>query len=165
MIHWIFFLVGLLRLPFISQASYDPWHTNDCGPASAAMIVSYYGGGDSGNFYDDMEIANDLPQPMYTLGQWLMQKEFDVTLRTNWTMQGLRETVMERRVPVLVLIEEDFGGHYVVVVGIKDDTVYVHDPIAGPYQSIPRELFEDKWNYPSSWANNQAIIAEGISDD
>lgn len=124
------------------------------------MIVEYYEGESSGNFYEDMEISGDLPQPMYALGQWLVQKGFDVTLRTNWTMRGLRETVMERRTPVLVLIEEDFGGHYVVVLGVRTDWVYVHDPLTGPYKSIPREVFEDKWNYPSSWANNQAIIAE-----
>lgn len=123
--------------------------------------MSYYGD-DPGNFYEDMEIANDLPQPMYALGQWLMQEGLDVALRTNWTMEGLRKTVTEVRTPVLVLIEEDFGGHYVVVVGVKADWVYVHDPLSGPYRSIPREIFEDKWNYPSSWANNQAIIAEKI---
>jgi hypothetical protein len=39
----------------------------------------------------------------------------------------------------------DFGDHYLVVLGIEDDTVLLHDPHGHPYATLPVEVFLRAW--------------------
>jgi hypothetical protein len=39
----------------------------------------------------------------------------------------------------------DFGDHYLVVLGVEDDTVLLYDPHGYPYATLPVEAFLGAW--------------------
>jgi len=64
---------------------------------------------------------------------------------------------LSARQPVIVLIADGAAGraalyHYVVVVGVKDNLVVVHDPSWGPYRNIKRSTFEAEWSAARYWS-------------
>ena len=74
---------------------------------------------------DEVERFTAEGHPMIALGQfWLSEKEMAVSVTEEW------ET-----------------GHYIVVLGVDKDYVYIQDPFARMSKAfIPRKTFEERWH-------------------
>ncbi|MBN2388037.1 MAG: C39 family peptidase [Anaerolineales bacterium] len=156
--------VSLLPVPYISQVGQGAdAHRNDCGAASAAMLVAAYLGEKitPDEFYTRFNIPGDryLSQAEVrdAMGSLGLMSEF----KANLSLQELF-TYLASGKPVIALLryrvlrdagltESDFQGpHFLVVVGIDSKNVYVHDPLfsdpaKGQARPYPLELFWQAW--------------------
>ena len=126
-----------------------------CGGAAAAMVFRYWGDAhaDVDQFGTLVErraggaagIAADvLTQAIRSRG-WR-------TDRAGSSLSALGEHVAAGR-PVIVLIADRRDTyHYVVVVGLTDDAVVIHDPSWGPYRSLKRSTFDRLWTAAQHWS-------------
>jgi predicted double-glycine peptidase len=155
----------LLGVPFRSQ--HDPdgdQHKSDCGPACVAMLLEY-----AGVRVDINTLAREAGMSTtkrYTLPADLIRAAnlhgLKIERRTDCTIDMLRSAIALHCPPIVLIhygslgtLRQDRawnGGHWVVVVGVSDDTIYVHDPdwqgeqrSCGQNLAIPRAIFEDAW--------------------
>lgn len=133
----------MLDVPYHSQEEQDAKHfANDCGPACVSMILEWAGKG---------RIAVDELSSKTSLGRGddgvgpsglaiLLQKYgIDAEARADVPLDEIQNEVNGNARPVIALVlygaipqrqnlPDRFGGHYVVVVGVDNQTVYVNDP-------------------------------------
>lgn len=159
---------GAIRLsvPWLSQlgdkASYG---IGDCGEACAAMVLLFLGKAITS--VDDVSKASGLKQNFTSSAWWDVVKSasaFGVILEhaANQTLNNLQDELVANR-PVIVLVNYQSipptlrhdpkynSGHFLVVVGIDAQSVYVHDPywqdsVHGAYIAYPREDFLAAWS-------------------
>lgn len=53
-----------------------------------------------------------------------------------------------------------YAGHFVVLTGIEEDNVLIHDPDVGPYIKYPLEQIKKAWEHPV--ITDDLIVAEGL---
>jgi len=55
--------------------------------------------------------------------------------------------------------QEGYVGHFVVIVGVEDEKIILHDPGLPPFpnREVPKNIFEKAWSYPS--VNEKNLIA------
>lgn len=135
----------LLDVPYLSQ-------TEDlCGGAAAAMVLRYWGAREI--FPEDFRPLVD----RQAAGIRTDVLTADLRLR-GWQAlvldAGVQPSVqLARGRPVIALIEvRPQRFHYVVVVAWTADLVIVHDPAAGPYQTLSHLAFERAWAAAGHWA-------------
>jgi len=138
-----------LRVPYVSQTDAL------CGGAAAAMVFRYWG-----DAHADVEqfgalverraggaagIAADVLTRAIVSRGWR-------TDRAPSSLDELREH-LESRQPIIVLIADRRDlYHYVVVVGMDDDAVIVHDPSWGPFRAVNRSAFDSLWSAARHWS-------------
>jgi predicted double-glycine peptidase len=110
-------------------------------------------------FYEEMNSQKHKVTSGFDLAEWMTLKGVSAKYEYGWTIEQLRITV-ESGKPVIAYLEQSFGGHFVVVIGVMDDVVYIHDPGVGPVVGILIEEFEYMWSYPASWQHNRVIAYE-----
>jgi predicted double-glycine peptidase len=156
--------VTLLSVPYVSQLGSDAdAHANDCGAASAAMLLAAYQKSSitPDEFYTQFNISGD-PYLSVTQIRSAMQKMGLLTeFRAGLSVPDLFNLVATGK-PAIVLIrykvlfeagltEKSFQGpHFAVVVGIDPKYVYMHDPlysdpIMGEAHPYPLETFWQAW--------------------
>jgi predicted double-glycine peptidase len=166
-----------IRVPIVKQeASYG------CGPAAVLSVLQYwlpvrYSTVDQNDLHAQLNCDKDTgcePAPMVELFReaGLVPK----LSMENTTFEDL-EAAIARREPPIVCFQAwrsagkpwsetwDYG-HYAVVVDLDAENVYLSDPanICGPYASIPREEFGQRWHdlvwsEPEERANRTERIA------
>lgn len=137
------------------KAFQETLHQGLCGPASLKIVLDYYGlvkseqelteltGTTSGMGTDDKGIARIAE----SLGfKTVIKNESDFSDIENWLRKG---------VPVIVdwftrgradyPDSEVADGHYSVVVGLDDDSIYLQDPEIGEIREIRRDDFLKVW--------------------
>lgn len=136
-------------------------YNSDCGPASVAMVIEFLGSHVPIN--QVAQAANQPAHPTYTIPGDLIHAaaKYGVTLRRvlGLTIEMLRDQTMVQRLPVIALVhygtltplvqDKRFtGGHWLVVVGVDEKNVYVHDPNwrgdkrnDGARLAIPNDVF------------------------
>jgi hypothetical protein len=138
-----------LRVPYVPQTDAL------CGGAAAAMVFRYWG-----DAHADVEqfgalverhaggaagIAADVLTRAIVARGWR-------TDSAPSSLDQLRQH-LESRQPIIVLIADRRDlYHYVVVVGMDDESVIVHDPSWGPSRAIKRSTFESLWSAARSWS-------------
>jgi hypothetical protein len=138
-----------LRVPYVPQTDAL------CGGAAAAMVFRYWG-----DAHADVEqfgalverraggaagIAADVLTRAIVSRGWR-------TDRAPSSLDELREH-LESRQPIIVLIADRRDlYHYVVVVGLDDEAVIVHDPSWGPFRAVKRSTFESLWSAARYWS-------------
>jgi len=138
-----------LRVPYVPQTDAL------CGGAAAAMVFRYWG-----DAHADVEqfgalverraggaagIAADVLTSAIVSRGWR-------TDRAAASLDELRER-LEAQQPIIVLIADRRDlYHYVVVVGLDEDAVIVHDPSWGPFRSVKRSTFESLWSAARYWS-------------
>lgn len=140
----------LLDVPFLSQG----WLL--CGGAAAAMVERFHG---RRGVYPD-----DYAHLLRPDEGGIRTTELAAELRRR----GLRTTVTEhdpdawrralaRGLPPILLIESGRDRyHYVVVVGTKGDTAFVHDPLVGPGRAMSVERLDGLHGPARRWT----LVAE-----
>lgn len=145
----------LLPVPIVSQA--HPW---SCGAAALMSALLYFGVFDDPESRLDAELAvtRERGTSVENIVAEAHRFGLEAQARTGLTVEEL-DREMGRGAVVIVALQawadhpvadwkanwED--GHYVVIVGVSDDRVYVMDPsIRTGYGYLPRADFVDRWH-------------------
>ena len=123
-----------------------------CGGAATAMVFRFWGDAHA----DVQEFA---PLVDRRAGGIANDALADAVRRRGWRVGRIDGAVdaLHARVgagqPVIVLVP-DRGNryHYVVVTGVSDAAVVVHDPSWGPSRAIPTAEFERAWRAAGYWS-------------
>ena len=129
---------------------------NHCGPASVAMILSYYG--KVGDVLYDRQPTLDLvprvkPNGSGAASKGLMERtlqEEGLQIRSEWnpTFSSIKQNI-ENEHPILLSIAG--RGHVLVATGFEDsDTVIVNDPYGGKewwYDYTQKNCWDGGWVY------------------
>jgi uncharacterized protein len=145
----------LERVPDVQQST-----DFSCGAAALQAVLGYWGVRAQEqtlmNALHTNEITGTTPESIIRVAR---EMGLDAYARENLDIQALEETVI--RIPVICAIQawpisrpakftwkkcwEE--GHYVVVIGIDKQNVYVEDPsLFGTRGVIPREEFLERWH-------------------
>lgn len=130
-------------------------HAGMCGPASLKIVLDYYGlvkseqelagltGTTDGMGTDDKGIV----QVAESLGfKTAIKNQSDFSDIENWLRKGVPVIVdWFTRGRVDYPDSEVADGHYSVVVGLDDDSIYLQDPEIGEIREIGRDDFLKVW--------------------
>lgn len=137
---------GCLPLPDLRQES-----DFDCGPTALRIVVSYFGLHTTDAWEKVFErLLRTSPTdgtPPSHLIQVAEELGLEVAARSMTVEDLEREAAAGRPVVAIVQYKGDGWdeGHYQVVAGVRDGSVYVQDPVDGP-KRIGRRLFERRWH-------------------
>ncbi|BCY18698.1 hypothetical protein hrd7_25470 [Leptolinea sp. HRD-7] len=150
-----------LSVPYVGQVGDGAnGHGNDCGPASAAMVITFAGAvcPTVDKLFDEVQPAGDAYTSFGDLSKLLDARGIDVDYDQGVSNGKLYE-YLTRGMPLIALIRYGAlarirpnlftGSHFVVVIGIDLDTVYINDPLNTPTSgegiAVPLEMWEDAW--------------------
>jgi len=162
MLRVLLFFWFLLRVPYLNQHSPEWWIANDCGPAVANMLIEYYTGEvlHPFQYYADMNIPFHTLQSESNIAEWLTQRGVPSQTFHDWTFEELKQKVRVERIPVIVTIQTDHGGHFVIITGITSTYVFVHDPWVSQHYPYPIDTFMKMWEYEWSWTEFTGIVPD-----
>ena len=156
--------VTLLPVPYVSQlgAGADA-HKNDCGAASAVMLLRAYTNSvmTPDQFYAEFSIQGDPYLSVQAIRDAMGKLGVLTNFKAGLTMADLFNTFATGK-PVIVLIryktledagltEKHFEGpHFAVGVGMDSKYIYVHDPLYtnpldGEAHAYPLDIFWKAW--------------------
>jgi predicted double-glycine peptidase len=158
-----------LRVPYVPQTDAL------CGGAAAAMVFRYWG-----DAHADVEQFGALVERPAGAAAGIAAEVLTRAIasrgwrtdRATTSLDGLRQH-LELRQPIIVLIADRADRrdlyHYVVVVGLDDEAVIVHDPSWGPNRAVKRSTFESLWSAAQYWSlvilPSQTRVAAASVDD
>jgi predicted double-glycine peptidase len=145
----------LLPVPLISQSS--SW---TCGSAALMATLVYFGVYDDPQSRLDTELAASPENGTRVRDIVAVARRFGLgaDARTGLTLDDLKRDLMAGAVVIVALQAWAAGevadwrsdwedGHYVVVVGVTRDRVYVMDPsVRTGYAYLTRDQFLDRWH-------------------
>jgi predicted double-glycine peptidase len=136
----------LLDVPYLAQ-------TPDlCGGAALAMVLRYWG--DEDVFAEDFARLVEPATagiPTGVLATAAVTRGWRA-LASHASSSALIQTALDLGHPVIALIEHSPKRyHYVVVVGMTDDSVVFHDPADAPYRVVERARFDRVWAVTDRW--------------
>lgn len=143
-----------LEVPLLQQAK------NGCGAASAAMIFHYWADRQPGlalarpstaEVQQQLGITETRGVPLAELRRYFDERGFHAfTLRASEAELGKH---MAKGRPVLVPLRErpDSDMHYVVVVGMDENKVWLNDPAKRKVTSLSAGKFDRKWAAADRW--------------
>lgn len=155
---------SLLSVPYISQIGPTAdAHNNDCGAASALMLLRAYHQIDMtvDQFYTTFGISKDVYLSVAQLRNALSSRGITTEYKANLTTQDIFAK-LAAGIPVIVLFRYKIladagltfskfqGPHFAVVVGLDIKNIYIHDPLykeanAGNAKAYPLDLFWKAW--------------------
>ena len=160
------------NVPYVGQVGFGAdLHGNDCGPASAAMIIKWAGIAvpTIDTLFDEVQPNGDnytsFGDLMRLLERRGIDSDFDAGLATKdlyWILASGKPIIALIHYGSLRTIRPNrfTGNHFVVVIGIDLDTVYIHDPLNTPTTGecikVPMKMFEEAWS--TAIDSNRAII-------
>jgi hypothetical protein len=139
----------LLDVPFYAQAPLQ------CGSAALAMVLRYWG--------HPTAVPADFADLVDEGAGGIRAADLTSSAgRQGWQAHALRAPAagaldllashLARGRPVIALIDDGAPVlHYVVVVGMTDEQVLIHDPAGAPYAEIPIDQFGARWQRASNW--------------
>jgi predicted double-glycine peptidase len=135
-----------LDVPFLPQTDAL------CGGAAAAMVFRYWGDAhaDVHQFAALVDrraggIADDVLVDAVRTRGWR-------ALRIEGSIDELNARLQNRQPVVVLIADRRDTYHYVVVTGLSDDRVVVHDPSWGPSRPIEPREFVRVWRAANFWA-------------
>ncbi len=117
-----------------------------CGPACLKMVLEYYGIKKS-----EAELAKSAKTSLkfgtsaknvLNVGKRLGLKGF---IKDYADINGLKEFVLKKKVPVIVNWFSQDEGHYSVVVGIDEKNIHLMDPEFGKRRTMDLVTFKRVW--------------------
>jgi len=148
-------LAAGLALVFSGAAALDvpylPQTEDLCGGAAVAMVYRYWGDAHA----DARQFA---PLVDAKAGGIAAERLVDAVVARGWNVTpavgsiDLLRTELAAGIPSIVLLEDrPRRYHFVVVVGMSESAVVVHDPAVGPSRAIPVSRFVEKWTPSNYW--------------
>lgn len=157
-----------LASPLMLDVPYLPQSDALCGGAAAAMVFRYWGD----THASVQEFAALVDRRAGGIADDVLASDIR---RRGWNAERFEGSIallrdrLELREPVVVLLaDRGTRYHYVVVVGLTDDGVIVHDPSWGPSRTIREAEFVRLWEPSRFWAllvrpGDSAIVTSGPS--
>jgi hypothetical protein len=140
---------ALLDVPYLAQP------VRLCGGAALAMVLRYWG--ERAVYAEDFAPLVDAGRggiPADALARAVTDRgwqAFPAAVDASASFDRLR-TEVDRGRPVVALIEAGPSvSHFVVVVGVTDAAVVLHDPARAPFQVVPRAEFDAAWAPAERW--------------
>jgi len=117
---------------------------------------------------DDQRANSDLPQEMR------YAKELNSAIRIEQRIPSSRDLrdCLESGAPVICNVNsctlsgrKGYTGHFVVVTGVGEDGLWLHDPGLPPLEDefVQWELFDRAWSYPDAKARNIIAFRRAIA--
>lgn len=140
----------LIDVPYLSQTP------ELCGGAAVAMVLRYWGARDV--FAQDFaplvgpEAGGILTN---TLALAVVERGWQayVLPDTDTSVRARVQRSIDRGRPLIALMEVGPRTfHYVVIVGITEHEVVLHDPARGPWRVLPWSAFDQVWTAAGRWA-------------
>lgn len=154
-----------LPVPYKSQHDSDASRSkNDCGPASIAMILGYYG---ENVTTDQVHEKTGAGGGLIGINQMVKAIESFGYKTTRFTQAtaALLKSWLDQGIPVIALVkygslgstvqDKTFtGGHFFTVVGYREDGYFVNDPnFWGDYRAHGDHHFYPKADFEKAWAD------------
>lgn len=153
-----------LAIPDVRQSA-----DYDCGAAALRAVAQFFGvAGDQGDFVAALGSSPAEGTGPEQLIAGAKALSLNATDAAGMTVDYLAQVVAHGR-PVICCIQaygtpdqyaRDESGHWVVVCGVDDQSVYVQDPAAGPGK-IPVADFEARWH--DKTADGRQLVRYGIA--
>lgn len=162
-----------LPVPYKSQWDADAKGTqNDCGPASIAMALNYYGESLTTDQVYQKTGAGAGLIGIAEMNRAIAAFGYSVERKTQSTPAELK-ACLDQNLPVIALVhygslgptvqDKTFkGGHFFLVVGYRDDGYFVNDPNFwdahrqdGDHHFYPKAAFEKAWSDASLDGNQK----------
>ena len=135
-----------LDVPYLSQTEAM------CGGAAVAMLFRYWG-----DTHADSQLFAALADKR--AGGIAEQALVDAVARRGWQTRRFAGSIallgeqLQRKRPVVILIQDRPGRyHFVVVTGVTDDEVIVHDPAWGPSRHMTVARLLRDWQPTGFWS-------------
>lgn len=153
-----------LPVPYKSQHDPDAHGTkNDCGPASAAMILNYYG---ENTTTDEVFRRTQAGQGLIRVAELkkaISSYGYDSEFITNAEPQAINDLI-NQGTPLIALVHYGYlssrqdknykGGHFFTVVGYRDDGFFVNDPnFWGDFRQDGDHHFYKRNEFIDAWSN------------
>lgn len=119
---------------------------NWCGPASLAMVLSYWGNYVSQENIADLVINPDNLTKCENLAKYARSLGFNA-FYDSIIIEELKENI-SLGYPIIVLqrFSLDYPeGHFRVVIGYNDETIITHDPLLGENYNLSYDDFVELW--------------------
>lgn len=153
----------IIDTPYIGQVgSGADEHGNDCGAASAGMIIKKVKGSvpSVDVLYNEVQPSGNSYLGADQLMSLMVRRGITSTWKAGLSIADLFWLLASGDMPIIALIRygalksirpNSFtGSHFVVVIGIDLDYVYIHDPLNTPTSgeciAVPFNLFYEAWN-------------------
>ena len=135
-----------LEVPYLSQTE------GMCGGAAAAMLFRYWGD----THADIQQFATLVDKRAGGIAE---QALVDAVKRRGWRTYYFAGSIallgehLQRGRPVVILIQDSPGRyHFIVVTGVTDTEVIVHDPAWGPSRQLPVSRLLREWRSTGFWS-------------
>jgi hypothetical protein len=149
-------LIAALSLALSAAVTIDvpylPQSEALCGGAAVAMVFRYWGDAHA-------DVQQFAPLVDVRAGGIANGTLVDAVTARGWqatpfagSLELLREQLDARRPTIILLEDRPRRYHYVVVTGIDDGYVIVHDPAVGPSRRIAAADLTRKWKPTAFWA-------------
>ena len=155
-------MTAFWNVPYIGQVgSGANEHGNDCGASSAAMVIQFCGVQPPtiDTLFNEANPNGDAYLSVGDLLGMLSRRGINADWDANITNVELFR-ILSTGVPVIALIRygaletirpnKFTGSHFVVVIGMDLDTVYIHDPLNTPTSGecvpVPVKLWDTAWS-------------------
>jgi hypothetical protein len=135
----------LLDVPYLPQSEAL------CGGAAIAMVMRYWGAtGVYAETFSDLVDGEAQGIRGRDLVQALVGRGYE-TAAFEGSLEHIHRSLLGRR-PAIALIEDRPGRfHYVVIVGLRDEGIVVHDPARAPFRVIDAADFLRAWTPAKNW--------------
>ena len=176
-----------LEIPYVSQLGPDAQaYHNDCGPACGVMLLKAFTNHDLtvDQFYTETGHTTDVYTSYGEIRAVLYR--YDLATEMNWGLDEDRlEAILTEERPIIALIKYQVlavemdtnsnfqGQHFVVIVGVDDQHVILHDPLwpdqEGKNWPVPLEIMDRAWGqaqpHHTGLATIQSLSDERVRDD
>jgi len=155
-------MIAYWNVPYVGQVGTGAnEHYNDCGPTSAAMVIKFYGA----NFttidvlFNEVQPSGDSYTSFGDICKLWDARGIDADYAQEVSLGELYEYLV-KGAPVVALIRYGAlesirpntfkGSHFVVVIGMDLQNVYIHDPLNTPTTGecvpVPINLWNSCWS-------------------
>ncbi|VVB97255.1 Peptidase_C39 like family protein [uncultured archaeon] len=143
-----------IKVPYFKQES---WYT--CGPACLRMALAYLGIIKTEKEVTEACGTTELGTTSTQIPATFQKYGIKASSVKNANIEDLKQEINEGR-PVIVLIDPSYiyggvggFGHFIVIVGFKEDEVTYHDPDEpnGEYMKCELKAFLMAWNATKCW--------------
>lgn len=137
-----------INIPIVRQTS-----SRNCGPAVLQAIINYYGIVISQRSIAKIVGTTDWGTTIGNVMSFLMSEGFTVTGKFHAKKKDIT-SILDRKIPIIVLIQDGEydetrktieNGHFVVLVGYNEDSVFIMDPLRKDYVEMHWGYFLPRW--------------------
>lgn len=168
------------KVPYVGQVGEGAnEHGNDCGPTSVAMVLKFFGIDvpTVDKLFNEVQPSGDGYTSFGDLCKLLSARGVDVDYDAGISNGQLYE-YLTKGAPVIALIRygalsairpnKFTGSHFVVVIGMDLDTVYIHDPLntptSGECVKVPLETWNSAWGTLGDGNPNRSLLIPTMSE-